>query len=74
MGVTKGAASTGGTHGNSGKTLTNMRVPEKKSIQTVNISDFVEVKPKQSAENKAEEKLMKMMDSGIERTKKDLMD
>lgn len=75
MGVTKDASKTGGMQGsNNGKTLTNVRVPEKKSIKTVNISDFVEVKPKQTVENKAEEKLMKMMDSGIERTKKDLMD
>ena len=75
MGITKDASKTGGMHGsNSGKTLTNVRVPKKKSIQTVNISDFVEVKPKQTVENKTEEKLMKMMDDGIERTKKDLMD
>lgn len=75
MGVTKDASQAGGMQGsNNGKTLTNVRVPEKKSIKTVNISDFVEVKPKQTVENKTEEKLMKMMDSGIERTKKDLMD
>lgn len=75
MGVTKDAAPTGGMQGkNNGKTLTNVRVPEKKSIQTVNISDFVEVKPKKTAENKAEEKLLNMMNSGIERTKKELME
>ena len=75
MGVTKNAAPTGGMQGsNNGKTLTNVRVPEKKSIQTVNISDFVEVKPKMSAENKAEEELMTMMNNGIERTKKELME
>lgn len=75
MGITKDASQAGGVQGsNNGKTLTNVRVPEKKSIKTVNISDFVEVKPKQTVENKTEEKLMKMMDSGIERTKKDLMD
>ena len=75
MGITKDASQAGGVQGsNNGKTLTNVRVPEKKSIKTVNISDFVEVKPKQTVENKTEEKLMKMMDNGIERTKKDLMD
>jgi hypothetical protein len=75
MGVTKDAAPTGGMQGkNNGKTLTNVRVPEKKSIQTVDISDFVEVKPKKSAENQAEEKLLNMMNSGIERTKKELME
>lgn len=75
MGITKDASPSGDMQGsNSGKTLTDVRVPEKKSIKTVNISDFVEVKPKQTVENKTEEKLMKMMDSGIERTKKDLMD
>lgn len=75
MGITKDTAPTGGMQGsNNGKTLTEMRVPEKKNIQTVNISDFVDVKPKKTAEDATEEKLMTMMNNGIERTKKELME
>lgn len=50
------------------------RVAKEKNVEVVDISAMVDVKPKKSAKEQAEEEMMKVVDDNIERTKKDLME